>query len=148
MLRAFYAGFVPGWAKTKGSVEAVPRRNGKGTYVSQSVQGSTDWARIVEDHVRRTFRDADGKQREKRTGAVRVTLTYWLPCAAEQLTVKGAHGNGDIDKLERNVLDALERAGIYANDAQVLGVVHEKRSALDESHAAGVEIAVFEGVRP
>lgn len=145
MMRLFYATFVPGWPKTKGSVEAIPRRGGKGTYVRQSVQGSTEWARLVEDHVKRTF---GGTGRPKRTGVgVRVVLTYWLPCYPDQLILKGARGNGDIDKLERNVLDALTRGGAYGDDAQVVGVTQTKESAFAAKRPAGVSIELYEDVQ-
>jgi Holliday junction resolvase RusA-like endonuclease len=37
------------------------------------------------------------------------------------------HGTGDVDKLERNVLDGLQDAGTLVNDAQVTDVAHKKR---------------------
>ena len=36
-------------------------------------------------------------------------------------------GTGDVDKLERNVLDGLQDAGTLVNDAQVTDVTHKKR---------------------
>lgn len=38
-----------------------------------------------------------------------------------------AHGTGDLDKLERAVLDSLQEAGVLNNDAQVQRIISEKR---------------------
>ena len=138
--------FVPGAPKTKGSVNAVKRSDG-GTYVRQNVQGSVRWARLVEQHVRQVWGDRDARV----DVPIRVTLTYYLPVTPERLL---RQGSGDVDKLERNVLDALTKAGVYGDDAQVVGVVHEKRCADARvvvwadgpAHPQGVRITVWEDV--
>ena len=142
--------FVPGAPKTKGSVEAIgtfmPKvkraiaalkrgdvatalRELNGidgrTYVKQSVGGSVEWAKLMEYMVERAW-NKEG-EREPYIGAVRTALTYWLPVADEAALIR--KGSGDIDKLERNVLDALTKAGVYIDDAQVTGCAHEKRVA-------------------
>lgn len=149
--------FVPGAPKTKGSVEAIgtfmpkvkraiaalKRGNvaaalrelesitGR-TYVKQSVTGSTHWAKMMEYAVAQAWGD-----REPYAGAVRTSLTYWLPVTDEEALIK--QGSGDIDKLERNVLDALTKAGVYVDDAQVVGCLHEKAVA----GVQGVRIQVW-----
>lgn len=147
MMREILNIFVPGHAKTKGSVDAFktqPDRSGhRRTYVRQSVQGSSEWAALVEYAATKAWAG-----RPTRTGVpIRVNLAYYLPCTTGKLI---ARGSGDIDKLERNILDALTRAGVYGDDAQVVGVVHEKMSAVDgplnPGARIGVQIVVWEEV--
>lgn len=121
MLRPILDVFVPGHAKTKGSMVAKPRKAG-GTYMQQSVAGSVAWAKQVERAVRQVWGD-----RPTRVGVpIRATITYYLPVTPEMLIERGS---GDIDKLERNILDALTKACVYRDDAQVVADVHEKMCA-------------------
>lgn len=133
-MRAFSL-FVPGHAKTKGSVESLG--NGR---VRQSVEGSARWAQLVRGAVE-THMQRLGIETVPSGNPVSVHLRYWLDC--EDVT---AGGVGDVDKLERNILDALTKAGLYADDRQVVRVVHEKWPARPDRNApAGVLIQVFEG---
>jgi Holliday junction resolvase RusA-like endonuclease len=52
---------------------------------------------------------------------------------------------GDLDKLQRNLLDALQQSGLIADDSQVVRIVSEKAWA-DESQRPGVwcEVRVVE----
>ena len=115
--------FVPGAPKTKGSLNFKG-----GGRVEQSVKGSTRWAQLIEYRVREAWNAPSApEERDPYIGPVRMALTYWLPVTDEAALIK--QGSGDIDKLERNVLDALTKAGVYADDAQVVACVHEKRVA-------------------
>lgn len=122
--------WVPGHAKTKGSMD----HKGRGRMV-QNVAGSADWARMVEHEARRAMA----------TGwtslllDVHVMITYYLPVTLEQLI---RQGSGDIDKLERNILDAMTKAQVYLDDAQVTQCIHEKRSAFADQHPQGVKVSV------
>jgi Holliday junction resolvase RusA-like endonuclease len=149
-MRALLDEFIPGAPKTKGSVTAmtdvIPQvraaisaltagshgqalkilhaivSGGTKTHVRQSVTGSTKWARIMERMLASAWAG-----RPRREGVpIRVSLTYYLPVTQERLIEQGS---GDVDKLERNVLDAITKAGVWKDDAQVVGVVHEKRCA-------------------
>lgn len=103
--------WVPGHPKTKGSMESQERRGG-GRRMVQSVEGSEQWALIVERAVRSSWSYAT--EPTPYAGPVAVSLAFWLPvadCAAGR--------PGDLDKLVRNVLDALTKAGVYGDDAQV-----------------------------
>lgn len=99
--------FVPGVAKTKGSVIA-----GKGGGIRQSVIGSTRWARIAEDAARAAV-ERVGWQTVTADRRVRIGLVFVLP--VDPLSVR----SGDGDKLERNIWDALTKAAIWADDVQV-----------------------------
>ncbi len=132
--------FVGGWPKTKGSVEHIGRGR-----VKQSVQGSGAWARRVEQHAEDAFTARYGTVPGgySYAGPVSVHLTYWLP--VDDVTQPGC---GDIDKLERNVLDALTKAGVYVDDVQVVRCCHEKwphRPDRNPPVPAGILVRVFEG---
>ena len=72
---------------------------------------------------------------------MRTALTYYLPVTPERLVQQGS---GDIDKLERNVLDALTQAGVYVDDAQVVACTHEKVCADPKTwQTPGVRIQVW-----
>lgn len=119
--------WVPGCAKTKGSMTAVQstsRRYGK-THMVQSVQGSDDWATLVAAEVCRQYGIMrPGAAWHCPTGPVGVSLRFWLPVAQAWET-----RSGDVDKLARNVLDALTKAGAYGDDVQVTQLQVEKYPA-------------------
>jgi Holliday junction resolvase RusA-like endonuclease len=99
--------WVPGHPKTKGSMEQQ-----RGRRMVQSVEGSEEWALIVERAARAKL--AEVFHAVPYVGPVAVRMAFWLPvadCAAGR--------PGDLDKLIRNVLDALTKAGVYGDDAQV-----------------------------
>jgi Holliday junction resolvase RusA-like endonuclease len=101
--------WVPGNPKTKGSMESQERRGG-GRRMVQSVEGSDEWALKITRAVQLLLATEPTPYR----GAVMVQLAFWLPVA------DAAAGRcGDVDKLERNVLDALTKAGVYGDDVQV-----------------------------
>lgn len=120
--------FIPGHARPKGSLKPQLVRDGAGRLTGdvRMVESSKDgprWRRIVAQHVRALGWPiiADGP--------VAVAMTFWFP------PPRGEHGRyaiggeiGDLDKLVRNVLDALdakkEGAGAYADDRQV-AYLHE-----------------------
>lgn len=97
--------WVPGQPKTKGSMVV---RNAKAGTMKEAVAGSTRWRQLMA----RAF--ADGRQlAEAWAGPAGVTAYFYLP--RDDITTARA---GDIDKLTRNVLDALEDAKIWADDVQ------------------------------
>jgi Holliday junction resolvase RusA-like endonuclease len=106
--------WVPGCAKTKGSM--TPQRGGR--RLVQSVQGSDDWATLVTAAV------ANAHPRFAMAGPVGVSLRFWLPVRDAVAT-----RSGDVDKLARNVLDALTKAGAYGDDVQVTKLQVEKYPA-------------------
>lgn len=126
---------VPGNPRTKGSVGIQ-----RGRRVVQAVEGSEHWAQMVQ----RAAELARARlAMPTLTGPVSVHVLYWLDVA--DIAVKGP-GSGDLDKLDRNILDALTKARVYGDDVQVVRIVAEKRRA-DRSLglAPGAAIQVFEG---
>lgn len=97
--------WVPGAPKTKGSLAV---RNGKTGALRESVAGSTRWRQLMA----KAFVTAR-QQAEPWAGPAGVTAYFYLP-RDDPATTRA----GDIDKLTRNVLDALEDARIWADDVQ------------------------------
>lgn len=124
--------FVPGHPRPKGSMDPQHVRDGAGRLTGgmRLVESSKDgprWRRIVAQHVRALGWPIIAE------GPVCVAMTFWFP------PPKGEHGRyaiggeiGDLDKLVRNVLDALgvdktgkgNGAGVYSDDRQV-AYLHE-----------------------
>lgn len=106
--------WVPGPPKTKGSLEVVNtgRNAVGGRVVLQDSPASKRWRKLV----------AYQAEQEKRGvgmgwplgGPVAVDLTFEL--SGDPVAVR----SGDLDKLYRNVLDALTDAGVYEDDVQVV----------------------------
>jgi Holliday junction resolvase RusA-like endonuclease len=111
--------WVPGVAKTKGSM--VQQQRARGGRLVQSVEGSERWAALV---TQATAAALGVRLGLPRAGAVAVRLSFWLP--VEDVT---AAQSGDVDKLARNVLDALTKAGAYGDDVQVVALVVNKYPA-------------------
>ena len=72
------------------------------------------------------------------TGWVALEILYVLP-AADLL----AQGAGDLDKLDRNVFDALQDAQVFQNDAQVARCMSEKTAAEVNTSGCGVNVKVM-----
>lgn len=120
--------WVPGVAKTKGSMTVQ-----RGRRLAQSVQGSEEWAELVRRCTVERIRIVHGgggrlapKPVIPKGIPVAVRLAFWLPVA--DVT---AERSGDVDKLARNVLDALTKAGAYADDVQVVKLHVDKYPASD-----------------
>jgi len=97
--------WVPGHPKTKGSMVV---RNAKAGTMKEAVAGSTHWRQLIAARVRECRQLVQAWD-----GPAGVTAYFYLP--RDDVTTARA---GDIDKLTRNVLDALEDAAIWVNDVQ------------------------------
>ena len=138
--------FVPGAAKTKGSMEVRNRATGA---MKESVAGSSRWRALMAQAVR------DDIARRRRSHpwagpvAVHVLAHLTPPDTFWQRLWAYWHQAGDLDKLVRNVLDALGstsknakmNGGAIVDDNLVCRLVAEKRVA-DDRHPAGVHIIV------
>jgi len=98
------------------------------------------------DAVRRDIRQRHGSPWEPAKGAVTVEFAAWLLPHVERIDRPDRaddpaiwHGAGDVDKLARNLLDALAddarvatyNGGAYANDNQVVHLIGSKFTAHD-----------------
>jgi Holliday junction resolvase RusA-like endonuclease len=113
--------WVPGHPRTKGSTRRQGGRIVRADTDASGHSASATWEFQVQQAVAtRPLGDP------RLTGPVFVRATFWLPVA--DVTVKGS---GDLDKLLRSVLDALTRAGVYGDDAQVTRSEQVKYGCLD-----------------
>jgi crossover junction endodeoxyribonuclease RusA len=116
--------WVPGAPKTKGSmVQQQQRRGGR---LVQSVPGSERWAALVAEAAQQFTRGPNWTQTIPAGVPVAARLTFWMP---QTDVAQGGAGSGDVDKLARNVLDALTKAGAYGDDVQVVNLVVNKYPA-------------------
>lgn len=144
--------WVPGHPRTKGSLDVVNAKRG----VLADSKLSRDWRKLVAYSVRQD-RAARGLH-DPSCVAVGLRLVFVLPppagwvamwreqgaTAVEVAGVEPIHdGVGDLDKLVRNVMDALQDARAYANDVQVAGVAASKIYALADERP-GVAIRAWE----
>lgn len=138
--------WVPGTPRTKGSMRHI----GKGRMTEQ-VSGSSAWRRQVASAVVLELGQwigPEGPVRLKRPygGLVGVHVCfYYAPprsvSSPEELD-RALGRKGDLDKLQRNVGDALEDAGLIADDAQIILWKAEKTWALP-GRAAGLSMRVY-----
>lgn len=116
--------WVPGAPKTKGSMAPVNRSTGA---MRESVKGSSQWRQLMA----RAAEDARCLP-EPWTGPCTVTAYFYLPVAEPTAT-----RSGDLDKLTRNLLDALEDAKVWANDVQCVDMCVRKLAAEREPQGRG-----------
>lgn len=101
--RVLAAVWVPGVPRTKGSLD---RR-------MQDTPASKAWRSLLAAEFRR-----DSRLRFMRDDRV-IATPYGGPVAVRCIFVR-SDGVGDLDKLERNVLDALTDSGVIGDDVQVV----------------------------
>jgi Holliday junction resolvase RusA-like endonuclease len=148
--------FVPGAAKTKGSMEVRNRATGA---MKESVVGSSRWralmAQAVRDDIARRAVEWWAPERVvPYANAVTVTVeAYLAPPSHDGQSMAWIRPiwsrAGDLDKLVRNVLDALGstsknakmNGGAIVDDNLVCRIVATKHVA-PETTAAGVRIVV------
>lgn len=141
-MRCVLTAYVPGLPKTKGSLEHIGNGNMK-----ESVVGSVRWRVLMVERFLAATRYIDELNRPIIPAGVAVRVDPVFDLAVDPTSV----GSGDIDKLLRNVFDALsahsakcparcrKHAGIYADDVQVTKVGMEKRRGV----APGVTVTVY-----
>lgn len=130
--------FVPGLAKTKGSM--LLRANGT---AAQSVAGSTRWAILMAETMRQAW-----SPRAALTGPLYIAMTFVL--AGDPIAPRA----GDMDKLVRNVWDALQpcipkcpagckkHAGVVKDDVMFVRSCESKRRSEGAHDPVGVHVMV------
>lgn len=126
--------WVPGVPVTKGSVNV----NRGGTGVRQAARGYATWS----DAVRKRLRLV-GRRVQRAEGAM-IRCRFWVPRPAGADAYGGvwAPQVGDGDKLERCVWDAVTKAGLWLDDAQVVEWAGSRRWASDV-RAPGAHIVIY-----
>lgn len=141
--------WVPGHPKTKGSLQPRAKR----CHCCPACKGYVGKPQLRDSVASHRWRQLVTYQAEQAIKAVYPPARQLLfPIAADVpvgvhldffLEVASAiqHGAGDSDKLERNVLDALKDAGVYADDVQVVPLSSNK-SIADPLVGPGVRVYV------
>lgn len=139
---------VDGRPRTKGSLKPITPR-GQRTRLVEDHPHSKPWRMKIVRTLRERLPHLADPKHLPHAGPVEVVVTFWF--AQEGPTGKalayptvnaGAYANGDLDKLERNLNDALEDAGVIENDCQVVRHVSGKRWATG-GVAPGVDVVVY-----
>lgn len=137
--------FVPGVARTKGSLELVNGRGARPVLTDSDL--SIKWRRLVAYKARAAYGGREPSQLP-----IYVEIMVTLPAIDwVGITAKGA---GDVDKLARNVLDALAvdpkkpdlAAGVYVDDSQVVDLHIVKMADLGGAMPRGMKINVWESL--
>lgn len=141
--------WVPGRSRTKGSLRPAGRP-GQRVRLIEDHSHSKPWRETIQRALVREVRDRYGEGwtpiahpvlvdavfHFARLGPTAQTMAY--PCVNA-----GIYANGDEDKLRRNVLDALEGAGVLADDCWVVGsVTGGPRKMWADERGPGVQITV------
>lgn len=125
---------LAGTPRTKGSMKCVGRRGKVAHVVVEDNKASTPYR----ERLAHAARQATQRGEKGQPIGVEVTSTIPRPAAhygtgrnADQLKASApaypiGHNTGDVDKLARLVLDALQDSGILPDDCQVVELVTRK----------------------
>lgn len=141
--------WVPGRPRSKGSMKCL---GGKSHNMVEQVSESKPWrqkmqraiVREISVRMSRPGHDAAAWRPIEAPLSVRLVFVYERPKTGMGTSLPyptlaaGANAAGDIDKLSRNVLDALQGAGLIKDDAQVV----ELRARKGWGERAGVLMQV------
>jgi Holliday junction resolvase RusA-like endonuclease len=136
---------VSGRPRTKGSLKVITPRGQKPRLIEDHKHSKPWRQRMV-----RTMRDQDTERgitfMAPHAGPVEVRATFTFErhgVTAKQLTWPTVNGGvnavGDLDKLLRNLLDALTDAAILADDSQVCAVTTRKVWGPE----AGLDVVIY-----
>lgn len=128
--------FVAGRARTKGSLYVVGYRPNGSAIMGEQVKGSKAWRATVAQVILRGLGADIGPRGpvvdwEPYPGAVRVRLLTFLPRNGRAEPYPIRRTDGDTDKYQRNVGDALTDTRLIVDDAQIVEWAAVKRWAPD-----------------
>jgi hypothetical protein len=133
--------WVPGRARTKGSLYVRGRRANGTAILAEQVAGSGEWRATVAEVVLRALgaRFEPGGPVLAHTPSsepVMAALAVYLPRPRGRADAYPARRtDGDLDKLQRNVGDALVDAGVLVDDGQIVRWEASKAWAPSPEHA-------------
>jgi len=140
--------FVHGWSRPKGSLRGEMTRGGGGRLTGkvrmvESSAESTTWLRTMAIAFEGARRMA-----EPYVGPVVVQAQFWFdPSGFGEETRESpfpVHPHiGDLDKLVRNVLDALQAGKIIKDDRQVVDLVDTHKRWIPPSGVSGAGVMVW-----
>lgn len=145
--------WVPGRPRTKGSLAGG--RTGAGSIrMTDSVLSKT-WRKAIEDRTVPLIADPvvvnDRTRWQLRegwplAGPIVVSAIFSFRRLAKDEEVRPiGHRYGDLDKLLRNVFDALQSAKVYAEDCQVSSLGRVEKRFAEGSQGEGAMIWVYRG---
>ena len=128
---------IPGHPAPKGSLKCIGGRGGRGHVLIEDNTRTKDWRKIVAYWCQKKW---PPEQRADPGQPVGVEVTFTLPrpkghygtgrnahtLKGSALTLPVGHSTGDVDKLLRLLLDALQDAGVLPDDCAVIETVARK----------------------
>ncbi|GAA4681249.1 RusA family crossover junction endodeoxyribonuclease [Phytohabitans rumicis] len=138
---------VIGTPRPKGSLKPFIAGNGK-PRVREQLEGSGDWRQDVITAAHEAIRCCDDPTCSKLrdgypfTGECTVVIKLGFRRPKARRAYPHTRTTGDADKHARNVLDALQDAGVIKDDAAVIDLVVAKRYV---DGAPGARITVYAG---
>jgi Holliday junction resolvase RusA-like endonuclease len=137
--------YVPGRPRSKGSLKHWCMKDRKHTVrVEEQVKDSHAWRVKVAHQVQRECRGAYGEHLRLEI-PVELRVVYFFDRTAEDRPDEAypvAMGIGDLDKLDRNIGDALTSSGVIKDDQYIVRIVSEKRWAAPGS-IGGAQITLL-----
>lgn len=139
--------WVAGKPRPKGSWRAIKGKHGKVVMLPSNPDAKV-WEKRVQDAASAIYH-AEG-ERAPMAGEIFVNARFYISRPKSHYRASGelkpiirelgpiTRGTGDVDKLPRAILDALQKAGVFADDSQVTDLISRKRWA----NTGGVAIYV------
>lgn len=137
--------FIPGTPRPKGSLKPISRR-GQATRLVEDNPHSKPWRAKMAKHMRKAWEDAGHTLPLNEPVEVVGVFRFERP-AEPMFEVPATRDTGDGDKLLRNVYDALEDAGVIADDSRVADGRHKCRYEIP-NFPPGALIVVMTGIEP
>lgn len=122
--------WIPGHPKPQGSKIAGRRKDGT-VFMREANSKARPWRNVVIEALQKEAPDT-------LEGPVRVGVHFYIPMLKNPIPHPITRSSYDVDKLARNILDALTIAKIVGDDSQVVTLIATK----EYSERPGVTITV------
>ena len=140
---------VGGRPRTKGSLKVITPR-GRRPILTEDHAYSKPWRKAIKVAIQRQIPDVLRADHVPIGVPVAVTARFYferLGPAAQLLDFPvvnaGVNANGDLDKLLRNLLDAMKDARLIADDSLIVDITAYKRWA-DEYSDSGIHVKIYD----
>ena len=143
---------VYGVAQPKGNMRAVHPKGMKFPVITDSNRSVKSWSQLVAQGASDAIQQLPEQQRAVMTGAVRLTVGFYMPRPKKFATVRHASTPcvtmPDWDKLARAIGDALTKV-VYLDDAQIVeAVIGKFYCGLHDAPHVDVRVEPTGGVHP
>lgn len=144
---------VDGRPRTKGSMKCVGQKGKHVLIEDHKLSGpwKAEMVKVIREEILDYVLDLEGRDWTSYAGPVEVRAVFFFKrendvrghvIPSHQTPYPTTIGIGDLDKLGRNLLDALEESGLLVNDKNVCLMTAEKRWAAPNSEG-GVQVSVL-----